>query len=256
MIFPFLLVFIPVQFLTQSGKSTTNTNQTVSCSITISTLNSFTCRSRSICWLSSIQQIMILRITVTTRDPVFKSGFRSRPPNKIFTIAWPTKGSASRISSFRWNYSCTEFATACIFTSTTSIGIKISIISIFTGYDITIRPFLPFYWVNNSSQFIGNNVTATFNQASFIDCLRTYVFRRIFNIGCTKSCWSNTLPTFINIAIWNNIICCSSLCSSSSRSNKSSIIYNAINPILIINVISFISMLTIFCFNIFCIHTR
>ncbi len=154
MIFPFLLVFIPVQLLTEGRESTANANQAVCSRITIFSIER--CISTGIGVFIYICRLCCL----STRNKVFKGSFRSRPPNQIFTITCTAKRTASGISIFSSYNSSTKLGIAIIRGSVATINIKIFIVFIFTSMLNTIWVssriytfFLPLNRINNSRQF-------------------------------------------------------------------------------------------------------
>ena len=133
-IFPLILIFVPVEFLTQSRETATYANQTISCSCAVGHV-SRSCRC--VCFITH---------TTSTGELVFESSFRSSPPYQLipitstfgFRISKGNNGFGYRISRSRGRIP--------------SVNIEVFTIYVFTGSFNTTIFFLPLYRINDRTQ--------------------------------------------------------------------------------------------------------
>ena len=138
-IFPLILIFVPVEFLTQSREAATYANQTISCSCAVGQASRFR-RGKSSCQFSSI------KCFTGTSKFVFKCSFRSSPPYQLIPI---TSTFGFRISKGNngFGYRITR-----TYSRIPSVNIEVFTIYVFTGSFNTTIFFLPLCRINDRTQ--------------------------------------------------------------------------------------------------------
>ena len=177
-IFPLILIFVPVEFLAQSRETATYANQTISCSCAVGHV-SRSCRC--VCFITH---------TTSTGELVFESSFRSSPPYQLIPV---TRAFSFSISK------CYDFLSHRVgrtLSGIASVNIEVFTIYVFTGSFNTTIFFLPLYRINDRTQIS----TSRSSQVSVLSSSRCI---------CSNSsncCWSCTLASSsIHFTILENI---------------------------------------------------
>ena len=132
-IFPLVLFFVPIEFLTQSREAATDTDETVGCSCAVFHV-SRSCRC--VCFTTH---------TTSTGELVFESSFLSGPPNEAFTI--------TLIFSVREATGYSSFSRYSSARRSGSSSVKIEVFTIFVSTSDVFGAIIPFCRINNSSYF-------------------------------------------------------------------------------------------------------